>query len=50
MLLLKGLTIEVVDEEDEKSVTYHYENGLTDFVEYINFTIDELPIFNGMIQ
>ena len=34
--LLKGLTVEVVDEEDEKSVTYHYENGLIDFVEYIN--------------
>ena len=34
--LLKGLTIEVIDEEDEKSETYHYENGLMDFVEYIN--------------
>ena len=34
--LLKGLTIEIVDEEDEKNATYRYENGLTDFVEYIN--------------
>ncbi len=34
--LLKGLTIEVVDEEDEKKATYMYENGLIDFVNYIN--------------
>ena len=34
--LLKGLTVEVVDEEDAKSAIYHYENGLMDFVEYIN--------------
>jgi len=34
--LLKGLTIEVVDEEDEKSETYHYEDGLVAFVNYLN--------------
>lgn len=34
--LLKGLTIEVVDEEDEKSETYYYEDGLTAFVNYLN--------------
>lgn len=34
--LLKGLKIEVIDEEDEKDVVYHYENGLVNFVEYIN--------------
>ena len=34
--LIKGLTIEVVDEEDEKSETYHYEEGLTEFVKYLN--------------
>lgn len=34
--LLKGLTIEVIDEEDEKSETYCYEDGLTAFVNYLN--------------
>ena len=34
--LLPGLTIEVIDEEDKKQVKYHYEAGLTSFVEYIN--------------
>ncbi|MEG0794207.1 MAG: DNA topoisomerase IV subunit B [Bacilli bacterium] len=34
--LLSGLTVSVEDIEDEKSVTYHYENGLISFVEYIN--------------
>ena len=34
--LIKGLTIEVVDEEDEKSETYHYEDGLVEFVKYLN--------------
>ena len=34
--LLKGLTIEVIDEEDEKSETYHYEDGLVAFVNYLN--------------
>ena len=34
--LLKNLTCEVEDAADEKKVTYHYENGITSFVEYIN--------------
>ncbi len=42
--LLKGLTIEVVDEEDEKSETYHYEDGLVAFVNYLNE--DRTPLHN----
>ena len=34
--LLTGLTINIKDEEDDKEVTYHYDNGLISFVEYIN--------------
>ncbi len=34
--LLKGLTCEIEDIEDNKKVTYHYDNGLISFVEYIN--------------
>ena len=34
--LLKDLTIEVEDLEDERDVKYHYENGIINFVEYIN--------------
>ena len=34
--LLKGLTCEIEDVEDNKKVTYHYDNGLISFVEYIN--------------
>ena len=34
--LIKGLTIEVVDEEDDKSEVYHYEDGLVEFVNYLN--------------
>lgn len=34
--LQKNLTCEVEDVADEKKVTYHYENGITSFVEYIN--------------
>ena len=42
--LLKGLTIEVIDEEDEKSETYHYEDGLVAFVNYLNE--DRTPLHN----
>ncbi len=42
--LLKGLTIEVIDEEDEKSETYHYEDGLVAFVNYLNE--DKNPLHN----
>ena len=34
--LLKNLTVEIIDVVDELDVTYHYENGLISFVEYIN--------------
>lgn len=34
--LLSGLTIEVVDEEDQKKEVFHYEKGIKSFVEYIN--------------
>ena len=34
--LLKGLTIEVEDIEDEKKEIFNYENGLQAFVEYLN--------------
>ncbi len=34
--LLKGLTVEVIDEEDKKQVKYHYENGIKSFAEYMN--------------
>ncbi len=34
--LLKGLTIEVIDEEDERSSKFHYERGIEEFVEDMN--------------
>ena len=34
--LLRNLTVEVIDEEDNRHETYHYDNGLADFVSYIN--------------
>jgi len=34
--LLKQLTVEINDVLDDKSVIYHYDNGLISFVEYIN--------------
>ena len=34
--LIPNVTIEVIDEDDNKSVKYHYEDGLTNFIEYIN--------------
>ena len=34
--LLKGITIEVVDEEDERSAKFHYERGIEEFVEELN--------------
>ena len=34
--LLSGLTIEVIDEENDREAKFYYENGLTSFVEYIN--------------
>ncbi len=34
--LIDGLTIEVIDEYDNRKNVYSYENGLVNFVEYIN--------------
>lgn len=34
--LLKGLTVEVEDIEDNKKEVFHYENGLEAFVDYLN--------------
>lgn len=34
--LLPNLTVEIIDEADEKEAKFHYENGLVSFVEYIN--------------
>ncbi len=49
--LLSGLTIEVVDEEDKKEAKFHYENGIVNFVEYMNEnkkTLHNVIHFNGM--
>jgi len=40
--LLKGLTVEIIDEEDKKHETFCYENGLKSFVEYLNDGKSEL--------
>ena len=40
--LLKGLTVEVIDEEDNKQEVFCYENGLKSFVEYLNEGKSEL--------
>ena len=34
--LLKGLTIEIIDEINDRNAKYHYEDGLSEFVEYLN--------------
>ena len=34
--LLKGITIEVIDEEDEREAKFHYERGIEEFVEDLN--------------
>ena len=40
--LLKGLTVEVIDEEDSKQEVFCYDNGLKSFVEYLNDGKSEL--------
>jgi len=48
--LLSGVTIEVNDEEDKKTAKFHYEDGLVNFVEYINDgkkTLHQVIHFNG---
>ena len=34
--LIPSVTIEVIDEDSKREVKYHYEDGLTDFINYIN--------------
>ena len=36
LFFLKGITIEVIDEEDERSSRFHYERGIEEFVEDMN--------------
>ncbi|MDD2409922.1 MAG: DNA topoisomerase IV subunit B [Bacilli bacterium] len=45
--LLNNLTAEVEDEADEKKFTYHYENGIISFVEYIN---EDKKVLNKVLQ
>ena len=40
--LINGLTMEVIDEEDDKKAVFSYDNGLVSFVEYINEGKDAL--------
>ncbi len=40
--LINGLTMEVVDEEDNKDSVFFYENGLVSFIEFINDGKDPL--------
>ena len=49
--LIKGLKVEVIDEEDEKEALYHYEKGLEEFVSYLNEgkkTIHNVVGFEGV--
>jgi len=48
--LIPGVTIEIIDEDSDRQVKYHYEEGLTNFVEYINEgknTLHKVLNFNG---
>ena len=48
--LIKGLEVDVIDEEDEKEAHYHYEKGLEEFVTYLNDgkkTIHNVVGFDG---
>lgn len=48
--LLKGLTVEVIDEEDKKADKFYYENGLEAFVDFLNQDKDKIHKvvhFNG---
>ena len=48
--LLSGLTIEVIDEEDQKTEKFHFENGMKSFIEFINEdkkTLHDIILFKG---
>ena len=48
--LIKGLTIEVIDEEDERNISYFYERGIEEFVEDMNkgkTTLHKVLSFSG---
>ena len=40
--LLKGIKIDLVDERTGKEISYQYDNGLTAFVEYLNYEKETL--------
>ena len=42
--LLKGLTVEVIDEKNDRREKFHYDNGIKSFVEYLDE--DKTPINN----
>ena len=44
--LLKGITIEVVDESTNRSNKYHYDRGIEEFVEYLN---DDKQVLHNVI-
>ena len=45
--LLKGLTVEIINELDEKKEVFHYDNGLQAFINYLNEDKKILnPVFN----
>ncbi len=48
--LIPSVTIEVIDEDTKREVKYHYEDGLTNFIEYINEdknTLHKILNFSG---
>ena len=48
--LLKGIKIDLVDEHTGKEISYQYDNGLTAFVEYLNYekeTLNEIINIEG---
>ncbi|MGO4938932.1 DNA topoisomerase IV subunit B [Fundicoccus sp. Sow4_D5] len=51
--LLKGLNIKLIDERDEQESEFHYENGLKDFIQYLNEekdTLGEVAAFSGEVE
>ena len=49
--LIKGLTIEVIDEEDDRHNVFHYDRGIEEFVEEINkgkTPLHKVFSFNGL--